>query len=107
MKSRLDRCKHSSIFANPLIYVQNKSIILDNDIKKLLYVMTNKVNENKNTYIKLVSTLDSISPLKTLQRGYSIVENKEKKVVRSVNDINTGDEVNLVFNDGNKYAKII
>ncbi len=107
MKSRLDRCKGSSAFVNPLINIQNRSIILDRDIKQLEHVITNIVNENNNKYLKLYLTLDSISPLKTLQRGYIIAEKKDKKIAKSVNDVNSGDEINLVFSDGNKLAKII
>ena len=51
--------------------------------------------------------LDSLSPLKTLTRGYSIVTKQESgKVIKSVNDLNSGEKVNLRLSDGQKTATI-
>ncbi|MFR2571578.1 MAG: exodeoxyribonuclease VII large subunit, partial [Clostridia bacterium] len=47
-----------------------------------------------------------LSPLKTLLRGYSIVE-KNGKVVKKVEDLNTGDEISIRLENGKKKAKII
>jgi exodeoxyribonuclease VII large subunit len=53
----------------------------------------------------LVAKLDSLSPLSVLSRGYSITT-KEDKVVSSVNDISSGDDLVLTFNDGKIDVKV-
>ena len=55
--------------------------------------------------IKLITKLDSLSPLKTLTRGYSIIE-KDGKVVKSVNDLKMNDEISIRLLDGIAKAKI-
>ena len=55
--------------------------------------------------VELVTKLDSLSPLKTLTRGYSIME-KDGKVVKSVKDISAGDDVDIRLIDGTAKAKI-
>lgn len=52
-----------------------------------------------------LSKLNTLSPLKTLERGYSIVL-KNDHVISSTNDLNSGDEVELKLHDGMKKAII-
>ena len=50
--------------------------------------------------------LDTLSPLKTLSRGYSITE-KDGKIIKSKNDLNKNDEIEIKFFDGIKHAKVL
>ncbi len=49
--------------------------------------------------------LDSLSPLKTLSRGYSLVY-KDKKLISSAGELSDGDIVRMRFSDGEVYAKV-
>ncbi|MFQ6791785.1 exodeoxyribonuclease VII large subunit [Thomasclavelia sp.] len=60
---------------------------------------------NQEKYHFLISKLDTLSPLKTLQRGYAIVL-KEDKVVSESKMLNSGDEVAIKMKDGIKKAVI-
>ena len=57
-------------------------------------------------YIELISKLDTLSPLKTLTRGYCITQ-KDGNIIRKSNDLKKDDEIALVFSDGQKNAKIL
>ena len=65
-----------------------------------------KQEKSKTKYVELVSKLDAISPLKTLTRGYSIIE-QNSKIVKSVKQLNSGEEIKIKLVDGTKEAKII
>ena len=52
------------------------------------------------------SKLDTLSPLKTLTRGYSIIE-KNGGIVKSITDLQKDDEISIRLKDGEKQAKII
>ena len=56
--------------------------------------------------VELITKLDSLSPLKTLTRGYSILE-KDNKIVKSVKSLNINDEISIRLIDGNAKAKVI
>lgn len=49
--------------------------------------------------------LDTLSPLKIMCRGYSLVE-KNGKIIKSVLDINKDDRIQIQFSDGYVQAKI-
>jgi len=68
------------------------------------------MEKNLNTFNErfkiLNSKMDSLSPLKTLSRGYSIT-NKNNTVVDSINNINIGDRLNTRVKDGQIISKVI
>ena len=79
---------------------------MDSYVKKLENSINKIKEKNKNKYIELVSKLDTLSPLKTLTRGYSIIE-KDGKIVKSIIDLQAEDEISIRLRDGEKQAKII
>ena len=106
MKLRYDKCMSSSAFKEPTRRIQENYIKIDSYVKELENVI-NKIKErNKNKYIELVSRLDTLSPLKTLARGYSII-GKDGKIVKSIKELQEKDEISIQLVDGKKQAKII
>lgn len=65
-----------------------------------------KQKEAEKNFIEQITKLDALSPLKTLTRGYSIIE-KNRKLIKSSKDLNAGDEIHIRLIDGNKKAKIM
>ena len=55
---------------------------------------------------KTISKLDTMSPLKTLARGYCITQ-KRKCIINSAYQLESGDEIDLRFSDGEKHAKVL
>lgn len=106
MKLRYDKCMSSSVFREPTRRIQENYIKIDSYVKQLENVINKIKEKNKNKYIELVSKLDTLSPLKTLTRGYSIIE-KKGKIVKSVTDLQPEDEISIRLKDGEKQAKII
>ena len=75
-------------------------------VKSLQNSIINRIKTERIKEVELVSKLDGLSPLKTLTRGYSIVEYKGKSVKTS-NVLKAGDEISIRFSEGTKNAKII
>lgn len=106
MKLRYEKCMASKVFTDPTAKIKELYIELDNQIKRLENVTTNKVKDLKSNSIEIISKLDTLSPLKTLTRGYAIAE-KDKKSVKSIKDVKKDDIINLKFIDGNIDTKVI
>ena len=105
MKLRYDKCMASVVFREPLRKINDNYLSVDNLIKRLESSIKLKKEKDKNKYIKLVAKLDTLSPLKTLTRGYTITE-KSGKIIKSKEELQKGDIVNIKFIDGNKEAII-
>ena len=106
MKLRYEKCMSSSVFKDPTRKINENYIKIDTYVKQLENLINKVKEKNKNKYIELVSKLDTLSPLKTLTRGYSIVE-KDGKLIKSVLELQKDDEISIRLNDGKKQAKII
>ena len=106
MKLRFEKVMKSRVFTDPMRKIIDNSIILDDYMKRLENAMKEIKTEKKNKYIELVTKLDSISPLKTLIRGYSLTE-KDGKIIKKSSQIKKGDIVTIKFSDGDKSAEIL
>ena len=69
-------------------------------------IISNKVKDLKTRSVEIISKLDTLSPLKTLTRGYTIAE-KNKKSIKSIRELKKDDIINLKFIDGQIQSKIM
>ena len=106
MNLRYEKCMASKVFKEPTARIKDFYVQLDNNIKILENSITNKLKDLKAKSIESISKLDTLSPLKTLTRGYAIAS-KEDKTVKSIKDINKNDVIDIRFIDGNTKAKVI
>ena len=106
MKLRYEKCMNSRVFKEPTRNINDNYLRVDNYIKRLENTIKIKQKEEKTKYIELISKLDALSPLKTLTRGYSIVETDDK-IIKSSKQLKTGDKIRLRFSDGQKNAEIL
>ena len=127
-KKRLDNIKGHYILNNPLdLYsakiqkldylteslVKNYKVIIDKEKVKLNNIKTRPLFSNplvilektKQKYALLLSKLDTLSPLKTLERGYGIIKLNDKAVT-SIKDLKQDDLINIELKDGSKKAII-
>ena len=105
MKLRYQKCLSSSVFKEPTRLINDNYIKVDNYIKKLENVIITKREKEKTKYVKLIAKLDTLSPLKTLTRGYLIAE-KNGEIIKSKNEVSTGDIIDIRFSDGNVQAEV-
>ena len=106
MKLRYEKCMSSRVFKEPLRSINDNYLKIDSYIKRLENTIKAKQKEEKTKYIELISKLDALSPLKTLTRGYSIVEQNDR-IIKSAKDLNAGDKINIRLIDGKLNAEIL
>ena len=106
MKLRYQKCMSSKVFTDPTAKIKEQYINLDITIKSLENLIKNKVKDPKTKSIELISKLDTLSPLKTLTRGYSIAQ-KDGKTIKSVQELKTNDTLGIIFTDGEIKTKLL
>lgn len=68
---------------------------------------SNRIFQNTANKIELLTTkLESLNPVSTLKRGYSVVTNNDKTVT-SVKDVKNGDTLAINVTDGKIISKVI
>ena len=105
MRLRYEKSINSVVFKNPYQKLNDYYILIDRKVKSLENFALQNLKDCKLKATKAITRLDTLSPLKTLTRGYSMVE-VDGKVVSSSKDLKKGDIINLLFADGNTKAKV-
>jgi len=75
-------------------------------LRSLRHAITQKL---KNSHLSLASmsrTLDTVSPLSTLERGYSILRKQDKTVVKNIQQVKTGESLRARLVDGEIQCRV-
>ncbi len=101
MRLSYEKCMSRQAFKNPTQKINEQYMIVDMKVKTLQNSIKLKIKEARTNFIKEASKLDSLSPLKTLARGYSIVSNAESgRIVKSIKDVHKNDNIKIRLSDG-------
>lgn len=82
--------------------IQNRFSLLKYKLKQSVNL---SLEHNKHQLSQLMGKLDALSPLKVVDRGYSLVT-VDKKVVKNIKQIKKGDEINVRFAKGQVRATV-
>ena len=74
--------------------------------KSLKNHMTKKISENKQALSILIERLKGLSPLEKLNQGYSYMTGKKGENLKSITQVNIGDEIEVTVTDGRIKAKV-
>ena len=128
-KQKLKELTSRYIFTNPLSIYQTKEMLFDSLLDRLKYATTNLVtikekkfleiknsyilkkpyrllDKKSNKYLQILSKLETLSPLLTLKRGYTMTKSNNK-VLTSSKDAKKGDNLEIEFSDGIIKAEVL
>jgi len=106
--------KHILINMQATIKQSHMRLLKQSPIEKIFTLTQLTQRENENLHVAMVNTLhqlklslaetaarmDTLSPLATLKRGFSIPLDAKKQIIRSVNDVSINDSITIKINDG-------
>ena len=90
----------SPALQSPAGYLQQKEKSLELLKNRMISAQNRNLSAKKQRYIQNVSKLDAMSPLKVLTRGYAMAQTPEGELVRSIHQVEPGDDLNIRFGDG-------
>ena len=99
-KLQVENIKARRIYAIPQQIVNNNLQYIDRLNERMNNILKARIDTEKNKLAKLAIKLETISPLKTLARGYSIALTEEGKNIKSKKDVKGGDKIKVVVEDG-------
>ena len=68
--------------------------------------MEHNLSEKTNRYNMAVQSLDQLSPVSVMKRGYSIALDTHRAVVKSISQVSPGDDLNLLLVDGGVSCRV-
>ena len=106
-KNKLDTLKNSNVFIYPKRMFERYEQDIITRSATLCNAYERIIASKKESFVRSISSLDSLSPLKVLKRGYTFVEDKEGKVIDSAKKLNTDDIISLKFADGKANCQVV
>ncbi len=127
-KEKLLSLTSSYILKNPESIYEVKSQKIDSLVDKLLYIMKNTLSNDynrlnnlnvsisnniknimtikTNKYINILNKLETLNPILTIKRGYTITS-IDNKSINSIKNINKEDLIKTEFTDGFVKSKVV
>ncbi len=113
MRQRLTRSRQqltglsaSPMLRNPMNYLQERRLRLDKLTGDFRRVGTRLLQARRQGLIRLSASLDAMSPLKVLARGYSMTADADGRLISSVTEVSPGQSLTILVSDGKIRAAV-
>ena len=106
-RQHLNVLSAASALQSPTGYLQQKEKQLELLTNRLASAQNRNIAGIRQRYISLVSKLDAMSPLKVLMRGYAMAETESGTLVRSIEQVDMGDRIDISLSDGKMTATVV
>jgi len=105
-KAQLLLCQTGFFQHSPLNTIRQHRQNLEQLSHKNTQAVKQKLLVARHSLALQAKTLDTLSPLKTLSRGFATI-NKDDKLVSSVEQLKSGDQIGITLSDGKKQASVL
>ena len=100
ISSKLEELKKRRVLQTPMAYVDSKRAEFDYVKDKFIAAADRSNSAKRRDFVRLAASLDAMSPLKVIGRGYAIAADIRGELVRSIDDVKPDDKLRLCVNDG-------
>ncbi|KZX69120.1 exodeoxyribonuclease VII large subunit [Vibrio sp. HI00D65] len=97
---RVERKQHQLQLNSPVKRLGEQKLHLQRSEQKLLDAMDKTLLTTRHQLAMAAEKLETVSPLATLKRGYSITHSESSKTVSSINDVEVGEVITTQVEDG-------
>lgn len=93
------------LFEQAISLIESDSSQVRETTKELHQLAESSVDKYQEKLSEIIKSIDAMSPDKVLRQGYAIVKSG-RNFISQASDLNTGDRVEINFNDGSVKAKV-
>ncbi|MGL4797961.1 MAG: exodeoxyribonuclease VII large subunit, partial [Cellulosilyticaceae bacterium] len=106
-RKRLEHLVDRPVFASKEKYFQDQMLMLDRQVDALESAYKTEIQKATIKLDSKLTKLEALSPLKTLQRGYSLVTKAEDTtLIKDASQLEVGDTVKLTFAEGYVVSRV-
>ncbi len=106
LRRRLTELTGKRVLTDPMAAVQDKRLLLDHVQKDLCHAALARLAAPRKELTALAASLDAMSPLKVLGRGFALVTNNEGKPLRRTEDAPVGSQITARLSDGRLVCRV-
>ena len=106
LRQNLDTAARKRVLRDPMAFLQDKRMLLGYMQKEMSHAGESLLAAPRRKLGALAASIDALSPLKVLGRGYAMVTDRTGQVVRSVRDIQIDDDLSIILGDGTARCRV-
>jgi len=94
-RQRLQDISNRRVLQSPKYYIDDRRIQIDRSTERLQSAMQAQIYKKRERFARLAASMDAMSPLKVLGRGYAIAQRDDGTVIKEASDVKQGDRLKV------------
>ena len=106
LREKLETLSQKRVMTDHMAYVQDKRMELVHVQQRLGDLAAGQLARKRQGFAALAASLDAMSPLKVLGRGYAMAQNEAGQILKSYRDAAPGDRMSVTLGEGGLTARV-
>ena len=98
--ARLENARQKRVMQDPMATIEDRRLHLDNVQQRMGLTAQRKLSGQMQRFTRLAASLDALSPLKVLGRGFAMAQKEDGTVLRSAAQIQVGEKIEVRLGEG-------
>ena len=100
LSSKLERLSGNRTLQNPMNYIEDRRVLLDYQRTRLAHGLSGSLSRERQRFARLAASLDAMSPLAVLGRGYAVARDENGRILKSYRETAPGSRVSVTLGEG-------
>ena len=105
-RKRWQELSHKRVMLDPMAFIADKRMLLDYTQTRLSALAQQQTAARKQRFGRLCASLDALSPLKVLSRGYAVARDERGAVVKNAADVDIGERIDVALGQGSLLCRV-
>lgn len=103
---RLSALAEKRALTDPTAFIQDRRLQLDNTQQQLSLIAQKQLSAQQQRFATLAASLDALSPLRVLGRGYAVAQCEDGSVLKNVAQIAVGENIRVRLGQGSLHCTV-
>ena len=106
LRERYEALARSRVLRDPMAFIDDKRLLLDYTQRKLSALAQAQTAQRAQRFASLAASLDALSPLKVLGRGYAVARDENGTILRAAEEASVGERIEVLLGQGSLMCTV-
>ena len=106
LRERCEALARSRVLRDPMAFIDDKRLLLDYTQRKLSALAQAQTAQRAQRFASLAASLDALSPLKVLGRGYAVARDENGNILRAAEEVSAGEKIEVLLGQGSLMCTV-
>ena len=106
LRERYEALARSRVLRDPMAFIDDKRLLLDYTQRKLSTLAQAQTAKRAQRFASLAASLDALSPLKVLGRGYAVARDENGTILRAAEEASVGERIEVLLGQGSLMCTV-